>query len=270
MSQLGFHWDKEVKAVKTARQGAAVGLAFLIMALGLVLTMSNAEAASPRTVFLKVSNTGQTTASSSITVSTAGAKEPQQTFTTGSDGQGYILYRILFDNVSTNPARGDIDLTIHRGDGTKMMTLMGPDCSRNDCRFVSISEKRLRASTTYTIRLTPKAGSSVDFESTTSDDEDSCSVSGWSIGNTSTYKTTSDQTETLSGSRIFKLAIEADVWRRMSLSGVPMNLTAESQTHNSVTLSRCCRDPARRGWLGAFGHCDSDTTLLGSVVKLGS
>ena len=133
-----------------------------------------------------VGNVGETSLPGSFLVKTSNA------FTTGSNAQGYTLTSIGLPLGSTSSGTIDVDLhSDSSGDpGTKIADLTAPTSLHNGVVYFAVPSNTptLTASTVYHLVIN---GSSLDFHTTGSDNEDSGGAAGWSIANISqTYDTT--------------------------------------------------------------------------------
>ena len=143
-----------------------------------------------------VSNTGQTAASGSWTLSRVQA----QAFTTGSNADGYTLQSIGVvmrttanaSNTATDFGRMKAELwSDNSGDaGTKLADLTKPasfpgSSTPSTVTFTAPAGTTLAASTTYHVVFyaSPASNSALRLHSTTSDDEDTGGAAGWSIAN---------------------------------------------------------------------------------------
>ena len=166
---------------------AAAGL----LAAAFVLLLG-AGAAQAQTSMTLVNNTGQSSdATTRIGLNRA------QAFTTGSHSAGYTLTSVDVQTVGTVNA-GQVTMRImssnasnRPGDSLGTLTLGTPMSSL--ATFTS-SGIDLDPNTTYFVDWESSSGTtSTEYRRTNSDNEDSDSATGWSIGNGSVYRDTSSQ-----------------------------------------------------------------------------
>ena len=206
-SQLRLH--PEPRAVPSARPAPfrrAIRFALLALVLGGVFLWSAPAQAQTATVL--ISNTGQTSVSNALPLTTGNPKRAQA-FTTGTYANGYTLDSIDFDfgdiaDIMTAGAHLTVTLN---GDssgnpgnpGTALCTLTDPATfsgSGVQTFDAPVTDPcpTLTATTTYFAVIErvvfPTPDSSISLNVTTSADEDSGGPTGWSIGNTRHWFTT--------------------------------------------------------------------------------
>ena len=184
--------ERRSRPLDAGRPRAPLGLALVAFLAALWASPVQAQ-----TVETLVGNTGQANFSATAAVHA-------QPFTTGNRSEGYVLTSVgvqisssFTPLVRIMPSRsnGQPD----ESDPTKFITLNNPGTVQANRvnTFTAPANSLLDANTTYHVVVTSSSGGSTDpggVMRTESDAEDSGGASGWSIGNTRYWRTTSSGT----------------------------------------------------------------------------
>ena len=160
-----------------------------------------------------VSNTGQSAGSTGG----VGTNEWVQSFTTGSNSDGYDLSSIELD-FSTLPspalASSDFTVTIWSATaanpplpGSPLHTLSSPGTFTTGIVAFSASSVVLDPTTTYFVHVANSSGRDARLKRTTSHAEDSGAAPGWSIGNLRYYRLTGTGSAFNDSIALFKMAV---------------------------------------------------------------
>ena len=178
--------------LKTRAGRCTLAVFALIAAAVLAITIFiTAQPAVAQSVTVLVSNVGQTDAGHG----SLSQYDQAQAFTTGSNSDGYTLTSVEMDMLSNTDNVSSITVSIHANNsgapGVSLGTLTNPASINSDgVHTFTHSGIRLDPSTTYFL-VVDAAGSifgTFSIRNTNSDNEDSSSAAGWSIGNGSLFR----------------------------------------------------------------------------------
>ena len=210
-----------------------------LLAAAFALALLTAETAQAQTSVTLVSNTGQ----SSDSTSTFSA-ERAQPFTTGSNAAGYKLTGVTFPTTGTTSFHVGVRIESSGTDNKPGGNLGALTCaftaSEATCTTDGID---LAASTTYFVVLESQDTSSSGYRRTNSDSEDTGAATGWSIGDGSLWDDDStldwDQTSTTS----WKLAIKgyaktaAPAFSSAAVNGTTLTITFDRTLAAAASLA---------------------------------
>ncbi len=151
------------------------------------ITIADTSTAAPASANALVSNLGQTTFTPTVTV---GSNPVAQKFTTGSATAGYTLASLEIDFAAAvgTPANLRAELWSATGAGapdSKLASLTVPSTvGAGAVAFAAPSNTSLAASTSYFVVVYRSGATTGSLRTTRTNNEDSGSASGWSIGDT--------------------------------------------------------------------------------------
>ena len=151
------------------------------------ITIADTSTAAPASANALVSNLGQTTFTPTITI---GSNPVAQKFTTGSATAGYTLASLEIDFAVAvgTPANLRAELWSATGAGapdSKLASLTVPSTvGAGAVAFAAPSNTSLAASTSYFVVVYSSGATTGSLRTTRTNNEDSGSASGWSIGDT--------------------------------------------------------------------------------------
>ena len=193
-----------------------------------------------------VANTGQTQATGTLTIGTAGAKDWSHAlaFTTGSDP---TTLTEVDARLKTVPTTAGVQVSVWSTTGanklpdSKLYTLTNPTLAADSLNtFTAPAGSTLDASTTYAVVFENTApANQYELATTDSNNEDSGGTSGWSIADKGAHKGGTDAWAVNSGAGKAQIAVRATV-RVIPAPAAPSGLAATSQandTANQIVLT---------------------------------
>ena len=237
---LGFPGLRRPAGPAPSRPGVLAGLprAAARLALAALLLAGAGTFAAPASADVLVSNIGQTQRNSQSQLSNF---DLAQGFTTGSKTSGYTLtsVEVHFEvapgstsTVTVKLTEGSLPTSTNTPD-TVTLTNPGSWSSGNNT-FTAPSDTTLDASTTYFVVLEGDGGA---LDTTSSDSEDSEGQSGWSVGNTSRYRSESSTGSWSSQNTKFLIRINGAAKSDISVSPATVEVDEGSTATYTVALS---------------------------------
>ena len=242
-----------------------------------------------------VSNTGQSAGSTGG----VGTNEWVQSFTTGSNSDGYDLSSIELDfSALPSPALASSDFTVTIWSataanpplpGSPLHTLSSPGTFTTGIVAFSASSVVLDPTTTYFVHVANSSGRNARLKRTTSHAEDSGAAPGWSIGNLRYYRLTGTDGAFNDSTALLKLAVRGSAatisndatLRVLSLvnaaddAAITLTPSFVSATHgyaasvaNSVESTTVTATPTHARANAVVTPADADANTAGHQVNL--
>ena len=209
------------------------------------ITIADTSTAAPASANALVSNLGQTTFTTTITI---GSNPVAQKFTTGSATAGYTLASLEIDFAAAvgTPANLRAELWSATSGGapdSKLASLTVPSTvGAGAVAFAAPSNTSLDASTSYFVVVYRSGTTTGSLRTTRTNNEDSGSASGWSIGDTRHGRSgTSWRTNTIE----LKIRVNGAVKGATQSTDASLSaLTAKSATSATGTFSALALSPS--------------------------
>ena len=209
------------------------------------ITIADTSTAAPASANALVSNLGQTTFTTTLAI---GSNPVAQKFTTGSATAGYTLASLEIDFAAAvgTPANLRAELWSATGGGapdSKLASLTVPSTvGAGAVAFAAPSNTSLDASTSYFVVVYRSGTTTGSLRTTRTNNEDSGSASGWSIGDTRHGRSgTSWRTNTIE----LKIRVNGAVKGATQSTNASLSaLTAKSATSATGTFSALALSPS--------------------------
>ena len=234
-----LHHDRPARLWAAMARAASGFLVVLATLLALLL-----QAQAQTTLFSNISQADDTNAEFTPPVA--------QRFTTSSNPGGYTLSSV--DIKSEDSDTFSVSFCEVDGDGYPTSTctaLTAPGSySAGTLVFNAPASSTLSASTTYTVVATP-GNTTVTFDATTADGEDTGGAAGWTLANDYDFRNTSNVWGTTTSNKSLRVAIKGTI-NTSSVPGHPPSLVATADGLREIDLS--WTTPASNGGSPIIGY----------------